>query len=65
MLQFHPNATHSRYVAPIPGVPESQARALDRRLKLNRQLQEFRGDSRGGFIRTPPFVNAQAGPAPE
>jgi hypothetical protein len=45
MIHLYPTPNPARYVAPIPGVPESQTRALDRRLKLRRQLQAFRGVS--------------------
>jgi hypothetical protein len=42
MLKIYSNPSHLRIPSPVPGVPESQARALDRRLRLHRQLQTFR-----------------------
>jgi hypothetical protein len=42
MLSIYSNFGTSRIPSPIPGVPDSQARALDRRLRLHRQLQTFR-----------------------
>jgi hypothetical protein len=63
MRQLHSSASHARYVLPIPGVPESQARALDRRVKLHRQLESFRGLPRVDLTQTPLIVNDQAGPA--
>jgi hypothetical protein len=41
MLNITPTDSQTRFVAPIPGVPDSQARALDRRRRLNQQLQSF------------------------
>jgi hypothetical protein len=43
MLNIHSMSSPSRVPPPIPGVPASQARALDRRIRLHRQLQSFRG----------------------
>jgi hypothetical protein len=42
MLNIHQVPSPKRLPSPIPGVPDSQARALDRRLRLHRQLRSFR-----------------------
>jgi hypothetical protein len=41
-----PSSGPPRLVVPIPGVPDEQTRALDRRWRLHRQLQTFRGPVR-------------------
>ena len=46
MPNLHANPSPTRIPAPIPGVPESQAKALDRRLRLHRQMQSFRRPQR-------------------
>ena len=54
----------ARFVAPIAGVPEVQARALDRRHRLDRQQRSFRGPSRGVDVAPSPVTaSASAGPA--
>jgi hypothetical protein len=53
MLNIHSNASSSRVPSPIPGVPDSQARALDRRLRLHRQLQSFRMPRTAGSSGSP------------
>ena len=64
MLNLHSTGTASRIPAPIPGVPESQARALDRRLRLHRQLQSFRRAQRAEPANPSTKLNDLAGPGP-
>ena len=42
MLNSYSMSSLSRVPSPVPGVPVSQAWALDRRLRLHQQLQSFR-----------------------
>jgi hypothetical protein len=42
MMNIYSNSSPPRIPSPISGVPDSQARALDRRLRLHQQLQSFR-----------------------
>jgi hypothetical protein len=46
MLNILPTNSPIRLATPIPGVPEAQARALDRRRRLNRQLLSFKAIDR-------------------
>ena len=46
MHLFHSTPQTGRFVTPIPGVPDSQTRALDRRIRLHRQLQSYRDTQR-------------------
>ena len=61
-----PMGQPARYTAPIPGVPDSQARALDRRHRLDSQLRSFQGPHRGEQARpeSPFAVTEEAGPGP-
>lgn len=65
MPHLKPNPNEPRYVAPIPGVPDAQAQALDRRRRLDRQHQGFRSLERvHGEKITPPLTEpAGQGPA--
>ena len=49
MPSFRPTSILSRFVAPIPGVPDAQTRDLDRRRRLNRQLLAFRSPARSAM----------------
>jgi hypothetical protein len=69
MLNSHPNNNQVRIPTPIPGVPEAQARALDRRRRLHRQLRSF--GPMGRLETTGPLgahrsanINDPAGPGP-
>jgi hypothetical protein len=64
MLDLTPTASPTRIVSTIPGVPESLARALDRRRRLTRQLQSFRAIDRGPVVRIVPILTEPAGPGP-
>ncbi len=64
MLNLTPTSSPTRLVAPIRGVPEDQARALDRRRRLNRQLQSFLATERVPAEKLPPVLNEPAEPAP-
>ena len=55
MLALHPSTHPSRLVVAPPGVPESHARALDRRHCLHRQMESFRSPAQarsGGMARS-------------
>ena len=69
MRDFRPIHSPTRLPASIPGVPDSLARALDRRHRLDRQLRSFVGPHRTGA--TNPIapgelaaVTFEAGPGP-
>lgn len=62
MLNFHPNSQQTRLPAPIPGVPDSQAKALDRRLRLHRQMQSFRRSQADNSTNPVKTVNDPDGP---
>ena len=64
MLNLIPTANPNRIATPIPGVPESQARALDRRRRLNRQLRSFKAIDRAPAIKPAPPISGPAGPDP-
>ncbi len=62
MLHLHPTVNPARYVVPIPGVPEAQVRALDRRVKLHRQLLALPRVPRSDRDPISPEVIAPVGP---
>ncbi len=70
MRDFRPISHPTRLPAPVPGVPDSQARALDRRHRLDRQLRSFMGPHRNGSTDPTtsgaPFAvtSVEAGPGP-
>ena len=64
MLHHHPSPGTTRLPAPIPGVPESQAKALDRRLRLHRQMQSFRRPRHGEPTNPLKLIIEPAGPGP-
>ncbi len=53
-----------RTPSPRPGVPASQARALDRRLRLDEQQRTFRGSPSLGPVEPPAALMRPAGPGP-
>jgi hypothetical protein len=58
-----------RFFPSMPGVPDAQARALDRRHRLERQQRSFQGSHRGiaaeSALASDPFaVMDEAGPGP-
>jgi hypothetical protein len=54
-----------RSPSPTSRIPEAQARALDRRLRLHSQMQLFRGPSRVEPAAPQASINEPVGPAPE
>ncbi len=54
----------TRPVGPIPGVPEAQAQALNRRLRLGQQLRSYRMTSRPTTPGTSSPVTAAGEPIP-
>ena len=46
MREFINPTGSTRFLQPIPGVPDSQARALDRRHRLDQQQRSFQGPHR-------------------
>jgi hypothetical protein len=64
MLNLTPTNSPTRLVVSIPGVPEDQARALDRRRRLNRQLQSFFATDRDPTVKVTPPINERAEPIP-
>ncbi len=65
MLNVTPTNGPMRLAPPIPGVPDSQARALDRRRRLHSQLQSFRAIDRGEATENTTPITGQAELAPE
>jgi hypothetical protein len=62
----HVNATSvsARPVGPIPGVPDAQAQALNRRLRLDHQLRSYRMTRRPMAQTATSPVNAPGEPVP-
>jgi hypothetical protein len=64
MVQLPPTTGPTRLVAPIPGVPETQAKALDRRRRLHRQLLSFKATERATEANLSPPITEPAAPDP-
>jgi hypothetical protein len=64
MFSLPPGSGPPRVVARIPGVPDDLARALDRRLRLDRQHQRFRVADRSQEIPASSTLNGRAEPGP-
>ena len=64
MLNLTTTNSPTKFVAPIRGVPEDQARALDRRRRLNQQLLSFRATERAPAVKITQTLNERAEPIP-